>query len=1017
MLLKRSVILAAMILAGTVMTFGGTTGKIKGTVTDKNNKETLVGANIQVVGTSLGASSDINGDYVILNVPAGTYELEVKYVGYQAMKVSNLRVNADLTTEQDFALSVLTEGVTMSEIVVQRERELVSKNQTNVVRITTQEDIENLPLRGVGAAVALSPGIVEQDGKLYIRGGRTEEVGYYLEGASTRNVFGRERTLGASSDQEYGTEPNENLTTVIPEAMEEFQLQAGGYTAQYGGANSGIVRATLRSGTPSFKASFLVETDNFTDQNKQALGTYSYGYSNYAATLSGPLFFDNIKFFVAGENQFDRDWRGVFWEGFRFENLPDAQGAVDANGIPLDTVAVLEMGPGNVPALMRNRYTGNGTLTMDFNPIIIRVGGSMTSQEQRGTSLAIPEIFNLARLPITETSDLLINTKLTHVLSPTVLYEVNVGYGDNRMKRFDPDFGDAFLLYSDSLANAPFGYHFRNYSVGPGSSTDGAGYRLYGFPFDKYGHPQTNFEKRTQTRLNGSVDVTAQIGTVHELKAGGTLESYELRRYVVTSRGLLTWYRDNPDAARTPGESRDFSVGDNGNVNNYGYDFYGNELDDGIDGPKHPKFYAAYVQDKIEYEDLVINAGLRLDVFDTDDIQFVDDPTTPEIESAENPSIDPTTSMYRETGIKSKDAFMAVSPRLGFSFPVSDRTVFHLHYGKFLQAPALNQLYTGRRVQGVSFEGGNFIPNPVGYDLDPVRTTQYEIGFTQQISDYASFDITGYYKDIRGQIQVVRQNVTSSSEAAAYNTLANGDFATTKGVELSVRLRRIDRFQAQLNYTFADAKGTGSTSASGISSVENETLYPTVISPLDFNNAHRGSLNIDFRFGENDGGPLLERFGVNLLFTFNSGHPYTLSNATAGQQGPEQGALVENDPRNSQPLESVNASTTPWNFNIDLRLDKTFNLGPISTNLYVYVQNLLNTRNVLNVYRRSGNSDDDGFLSNPDLSSAIIAGLGPRYVELYRAINLANGTHYFNTTGEDLWGTPRQIRFGAKFEL
>jgi hypothetical protein len=245
----------------------------------------------------------------------------------------------------------------------------------------------------------------------------------------------------------------------------------------------------------------------------------------------------------------------------------------------------------------------------------------------------------------------------------------------------------------------------------------------------------------------------------------------------------------------------------------------------------------------------------------------------------------------------------------------------------------------------------------------------------------------------------------------------NGDFATTKGVELSVSLRRIHRVQAQVNYTFSDAKGTGSANNSAVSTIENGTLFPSVISPLDFNNAHRGSVNLDYRWGKDDGGAILERLGINLLFTFNSGHPYTLSTGSAGQQGVEQGALIENDPRASMPLEPVNSSVTPWNFLFDLRVDKTVDIGPLSTNFFVYVQNVLNTKNVINVYRRTGNADDDGWLSDPNLSGNVVATRGQGYVDLYRAIDLGNGTHYFVTTGNDLWGTPRQIRFGMKLEI
>jgi len=1052
MMYRIVVTLFSLVLFASVTIFGGTTGKIKGKIIDQQTGEPLIGATVVVRGTSLGAAADVNGEFIILNVPAGSYELEGKFLGYQPTTISNVRVSSDLTTELNFAMVALTEGVELSEIVVQRERELINKSATNAVRRQSGEDIENLPIRGVAAVIALSPGIVQQDGQLFIRGGRADEVGYYLEGSSTRNVYGRDLSAsGAISAADlFGSDREENLTTVIPEALEEVQVQAGGYTAEYGGANAGIVSQTLKAGSSDYNASLRVETDNFTGQNEERLSTYSYGYSDYVVTLSGPLFSDQIKFFAAGENQFDRDWRSVFWPGFRFENLPDAN-ADDisrTNGFP-DTVSVLEVLPGNVPGLMRNQYKTNSTLTFDYSPIKVRLSGTFWWRKQQGRPDIIPHIFNLSRLPITEQSNFFLNTKLTHLISPEVYYEVKLSYTDDRSKRYDPTFGDDFLKYSDSLANAEVGYQFRSFTIGPGAANFGAGnpsgYSLYAFPFDRPGHPQTGFDKRTQTVWGMSVDLTAQVGSVHELKAGGSADFYTFRRYTIGSPSqLLTYYRSNPDEARTGGafnelgglSDRDFAVADNGIVNNYGYDWYGNEIDDAgnIDGPKIPRFYAAYLQDKIAYNDLYINAGIRLDVFDTDDIVFVDDPTTPYtdsngngqpdpgesgVEGPDNPSIDASNNFYLPSGIKKKPTFVQVSPRLGFSFPVSDRTKFYVQYGKFLQTPSLSAIYTGRRAQSVSFRGGNYIPTPAGFDVDPERTTTYEIGFAQQISDYASFDITGYYKDIKGQIQIARVTTVSGSDVSSYNTLVNGDFATTKGVELSLSLRRVNRVQAQINYTFADAKGTGSTLNSGVSSLENGTQFPTVISPLDFNNAHRGSINLDYRFGENDGGPILERLGANILFTFNSGHPFTLSTGGIGQQGPEQGGLIENDARGSQPLEAVNSSTTPWNFNIDLRLDKAASLGPLNANFFVYVQNLLNTKNVINVYRRTGNAEDDGFLTNPTLSAAIIAapGRGENYVELYRAINLAHGTHYLIVMGNELFGPPRQIRFGMKLEL
>lgn len=973
-------------------------GKIRGRVFDDKTKEALIGASIVIVGTNYGAVTDIEGNFIILNVPPGTYSIRASFLGYQNVISNNIKVNEDLTSEVNFNMQ--STEVQLNEVIIVQDRPLVNKNATNAVRIGTQEDIQKLPVRGVQAAVALSAGVVQQNGNLYIRGGRNDEVGYFVEGASTRDV-----TTG------------NDLTTVISEALEEFQVQAGGYTAEYGGANAGIVRQTLKAGSQNYQVSIQAETDNFTKQYEQRFGTYSYGYSNYVMTIGGPIpGFDNIKFFVAGENQFQRDTEVRFWEGFKMTNLINSQ--PDPTYPNDDSVEVLEILPGNVPGGMRNRFTTNGTVTFDFNPFILRVGGSFTYQDEHRTPDPISNIYNLSKLGKVETSNLLMNAKFTHILSASTLYDINVSYMDNRTKTSDPYFGDNILKYSDSIANAAHGFIWRNYFAGP------IDYELYDFSFDKPGKVQANFNKGKQDRIGASFDITSQVNSENQLKIGASIEQYTVRNFTTGSAGLLNYYRANPDEARVASIRRDYQVASNGGVNNYGYDFYGNEIDDteDIDGPKAPRYIGAYIQDKLEYSDLVINAGVRLDYIDNDDIKFVDDPTTPGVtEGPENPSVDisqiTSYPIYKATGIAKSDPFVGVSPRLGFSFPVSDKTVFHLQWGKFIQAPRLNLIYRGRGNQATIFSGGNFIPNPVGFNIQPIRTTQYEVGFTQQFSDNAAFDITGFYKDIQGQIQLKRIVTDPGAAASGYNTYVNGDFVTTKGVELTLRLRRINRLRAQVNYTYSDAQGTGSTPGASVSSVENGTLYPSVISPLDFNQTHRGSVNLDYSFGKDDGGPILEQLGANVLISFNSGHPYTRSSGSRGQQDASNGAMVENDARASNPLESVNASTTPWNSNVNFRLYKGIDIAGVTTEFYVYVQNLLNTKNVINVYRRTGNAFDDGFLSNPDLSASIIASNGPRFVELYQNANIANGQHYRNTTTNDLFGTPRQIRFGMRLEL
>ena len=996
---KKIQMLFAFLLVPALM-FAASTGKIRGKVTDEKTKEALIGANVVLVGTNYGAATDIDGNFIILNVPPGKYAVRASLLGYQNVVVNNVGVNEDLTSEVNFKLA--SSDVQLKEVVIVQERPLVNKSATNAVRIGTQEDIAKLPVRGVQAAIALSPGVVQQNGKIFIRGGRADEVGYYLEGANARNII---------ADANTGT--NQNLATVIPEALEEFQVQAGGYTAEYGGANAGIIRQTLRTGTSNYKGTFQVETDNFTQQNEKRFGTYSYGYSNYVATLSGPVYFDNIKFFIAGENEFQRDTQVRFWDGITMDSKPDIS-------TKRDSVPAIDLKPGNIPGGMKNRYTLNSTLTFDYNPFVIRVGGSFSKETSHETADPLRLYFNMARLPITDLSNLLLNTKFTHILSSSTLYEVNVNYTDYRRKVSDPILKDNFLIYNDSIANAKYGYVFKNYTTDPGSGSEG--YNLYSFRLDRFGAVRTTFTKEKQARWGGTIDFTSQVNTNHQLKVGASGE-YNVARYFQTgSRSLLLYYLQYPDIIRTGGKVKDFGVARQGGVNNYGYDFYGNEITDAnnIDGPKTPINIGAYIQDKMEFSDLVVNAGVRLDYIDNDDIEFKDDPTTPQIDGLHNPSVDITDTgfpVYVATGIKKAKPFTGVSPRLGFSFPVTDRTVFHMQYGKFIQAPSLNIAYAGRGVQAGIWSGQNYYPNPRGYNLQPTRTTQYEVGFSQQFSDFAAFDIVGFYKDIEGQIQIAKIVTDPGANTKGYNAFVNGDFVTTKGVELSLRLRRINHFRVQFNYTFSDGQGTGSSTNSAVSSVENGTLTPNIISPLDFNQTHRGSANIDFSFDKGEGGLIFESFGANLLFTFNSGHPYTKSTGSIGQQSSDQGALIEADARFNSPLESVNGSVTPWNYNFDVRLYKGFSIGGVTAEAYMYVQNLLNARNVINVYRRTGNSYDDGFLSNDELSNGAKGIYGQDYVNLYTQANLNNGRAYRNVTGNNLWGTPRQIRFGVRLEI
>lgn len=979
------------------------TGRVIGKVVDQQTQEPLIGANVIIVGTSLGAATDVNGNYIISQVPPGNYTIKASYIGYQDVTIEQTRVVAGLSAEVNFNLPSST--IATGEVVIVSQRPLIEKSATNAVRIVDAEDLQSLPVRNIGAIVGLQAGVVQQNGLTFIRGSRADETGYILDGADIKNVYSRN---GGS------------LVTVSPDALQELLVQAGGYTAEYGNANAGIIQQDFKTGTDKYHFSVRAETDNFGNANSsdKFLGTYSYGYSDYTVTLSGPVFSDKLKLFLTGENGFVRDYNPQFLYGnpaaFSTGQLLDTTKAYDTgfNGGNKSDYQILHWSGGSIPGRMQNHYTFNGTALLDLKPLLIKASGAFTWQRQRmndftfnsvtpvpnaPTITDITNIYDLQRLPMQDNSNLFLNLKGTYFLASNSFVEANVNYLDWRNKYYDPYSGENILDYADSLKAAQYGWVFDNFTTMPQA------YNFYGFDFARPGDYLTSYGKQHRNYFGGSVAITSQLGR-HELKAGGSYQRWTIRNY--TTAGLssvLLNIRNNPDLARNTDSlialNEDISFK---SFNNYGYDIFGNSVDSGPFGPKHPVFASGYVQDKLELSDLIINFGLRYDYINMDSYKW----TYPL-----NPQYNDTTHLPEN--IQVGDKYSYISPRLGFSFPVTDRTVFHLQYGKFVQAPSLDVSYRGAFQISTYLTAANLYPNPVGFNLSPVRTTQYEIGFTQQFTDFAALDITAFYKDIKGQVQYTEMATAPGAAKSAYATFINQDFATTKGLEFSLKIRRIERVRAEINYTYSDAKGTNSFVGSGIGSVEVNRNVPTVLLPLTYDQTHRGSIMLDYRFGKDDGGPILQQLGVNLLFTFNSGHPYTQTASVdvtgLGQERDNQGGLIPwNDSRSRRTLGPVNQATTPWYYNLDLRVDKTASIYDLDVNFYVYVQNLLNTKNAINVYDRTGNAYDDGFLNSQAGQAE-----SPEFKDLYSNLNLGNQQAAGYVKNFYLFSPPRQLRAGV----
>ena len=502
-------------------------------------------------------------------------------------------------------------------------------------------------------------------------------------------------------------------------------------------------------------------------------------------------------------------------------------------------------------------------------------------------------------------------------------------------------------------------------------------------------------------------------------------------------------------------------------------------------GAYRPIYIAGYIQDKFDFKDVKFNVGLRIDRFDANQKVLKDpyllydavkvgelgipnrpanigDDFIPYVKNLENPSIyeitgyrngdkwydakgievtDPTTALAGTAGgvypylvepTKTKSTDMSskafkdyepqvnLMPRIAFAFPISDEANFFAHYDVLTQRPGSDVI----RMNPFDYLNlrnnlTGFITNP---NLKPERTTDYEIGFTQVLTERknAAITLSAFYREMRNQIQTSRVYMAFPN---TYNTYKNIDFGTVKGFSIGYDLRRIaSGVQLSAVYTLQFADGTGSTTADGQNIVAAGQPNIRVPHPLDYDQRHTIVINTDYRFGsgKNYKGPLLtvkdktvkvlENVGANLTFRLGSGTPYSKqSNITPeGQFGLNINKSLEG---------AINGSSTPWNYRMDLRVDKNIQLvwgkdeharKYANLNIYLQVLNLLNTKNVINVYKATGNPDDDGYLTSPAAQSTIAAQVYPEsFIDLYN-VKINNPAYY---------SRPRVIRLGIQLDF
>ena len=969
-----------------------TRSKIEGTVVDAETGEKLFGANVVLVGTTLGAATDINGKYIIINVPVGEFEVRASMIGYSPQKFVNVIVSADRVTNLDFKLS--SSVLQQEEVVVVAERNTLHKEVSSTQLVVTEDQINNTAgIRDINAFLEKQPGVSTENGFLEIRGGSADQTGTFINGMSYNNA-----AVG-------------NAETIIPlSAIDQVSLVSGGYNAEYGNFRSGLINVTTKSGSKDgYHGSISISRNNEHLKRFGPLLSDPFG-PELAPYLDASIAFEGNPNFIGGWDALTEtfnegkepkdqatpldyyllgawmqmaipDYEGLAKLGYTvsdeqkklFEEHARKEEGIDYNidggfGGPIPFIGKY-LGDATffishntkenyyiVPFARRSQQIHvtmatiksniSPTLTLHLNGLLKKQiglsplkpafgdspdakgeGGFMTidnlksvsniaSKDQGNNYWFDPPIF-----PILEQTTAMGGFSFNNVLSNSTYFDFSASYlsikdhsptGDTRdntvITHFGPfpvsemPYGKLQFAPNNKLilidGNDTISYTYPNYDA-----ISGINKRFRG----KEGDLNTNVHTQ---QFNLKFDIVSQFGEHHYVKSG-----IEYNRIDIDHKMWLKWNRTGP-------------------YNTYEYNYH-----------RIPSQTGFYLQDQISYEGVVANLGARLDYYyggggkwpTGDDFSvaytssFGGAPRNPgEAADSFYAALASGRSLIWEKWeeydkehpgfLQPIKNFLIISPRVGISFPVTERSKFYFNYGHFRSNPPYSTmfLYNYRYDKNGLYEMSN--PN-----LEPPKTISYELGVSYDLGENMIASVSGYYKDVTGQTGDV--NYINSNGTVDYNKQENNNYEDIEGFEINVSKTdnswitgwaSFDYLLKKSGYTGVQLVSSNPVSTERQNYAGNEdkflpqpalTANITFRPPDDlFSEGWLNELTSDWRM------TFFAKWKAGKYFTYN---PLGLKNVSNNLQWPDY-------------------------YMLDMRLSKTFNIVGLNTTLFVDISNLFN---------------------------------------------------------------------------
>lgn len=867
------------IFCSTESGFAQTTGKIAGRITDQTDGSGLAGANIYLENSSLGASADAEGGFYIINIPPGSYTVVVQMVGYKTQRIVDFRISVNRTAYIEAALEPsIMEG---EVIEVRADKISVKKDQTSSMTTVSSEQMNLMPVENLDAVISMQAGVVNG----HFRGGRSSEASYMIDGIQVDDAFGGEG----------------RVVQLETESVQDVEIITGTFNAEYGRAMSGIVNAVTKEGGEKHSISISGYFAGYITGNDDIfIGINEDGFvrnQDYKLQFSGPILPGKVYYFL----------------NTRFQNNSN-----HLNGIRRFEVDDYSNYNSNDPAEWYSEHNGdNSYVPMNSSENLSLLGKlSYKITDYIRTSLLYTrnqDVWNQyihaykynpdGRAAAHRTSDLLAFS-LNHTLSTKGFYEFKLSQLVSK---------NSYYLYKDPLDSRYIydAYHGNNVETGfftGGQMKDHSG--------------------STQTDLNAKFDLTWQINAAHSLKTG----------FLYTQRNLKNrWSPVRTDSTLTVEELNTFYYDENGKRVYPNYRpmvFPDNSVHTDV-YEADPIEMSAYLQDKMEFDDLVMNIGIRLDYFDpnsgypsqrrnpANQLNFYLKDANGELilDDQGNQQLDPERmSTYPQADVK-----MQISPRFGLAYKLGQSAVLHFSYGHFFQMPPMYALYQNNSYLIAPSDYATTMGNT---QINAQKTVQYEIGLWQGLTSNMGLEVSLFYRDI---YDLLSTKVISTYNQIEYGLYTNKDYGNSRGLEIKYDYS-YDALKFFMNYTLQYTRGNADNPVQNFNRAGANQDPVIRLIPMSWDQRHTFNATLGY---------YKPNYGVTLTGYYNSGTPYTWS------------PIILN------PISNVNLypnnSPTPGSYTLDLNSYYSIKLfGDLEGKITLSIYNLLDRLNPVWVYGSTG---------------------------------------------------------------